>query len=269
MGRALGANVLDIARAAHQIPGVHARSDVVARGFSEGGHAALFAGEMADSYAPELDLVGVVASAPAVELNQLLKTSARTPAALHYAAFAAWGFAATYGLDIGEVMTPAAIESVANRAACSPDPTIPPIGSFTAAEAFVAAPWDVPTWSPRIEENTPGRTRSVPVFVFAGGQDQVVPLPAIEAYVERACATGTPITLFVHPTGGHAGVTSGDLIDSWVDDRRAGVASDGEACDEQPPPRSPPPPGGGRDGDLGSDAAPPASPTTATPTFTG
>ena len=44
-------------------------------GHSEGGHAALFTGELAARYAPDLKLVGVAAAAPATTSSTCSKTT--------------------------------------------------------------------------------------------------------------------------------------------------------------------------------------------------
>ena len=55
-GPAEGHSVIDIVRAARRIPWVHAGRQWVTVGVSQGGHASLFAGELARRYAPELEL---------------------------------------------------------------------------------------------------------------------------------------------------------------------------------------------------------------------
>ena len=47
-------------------------------GHSQGGHAALFTGELAARYAPELKLVGVAAAAPATNLIELFDDDEKT-----------------------------------------------------------------------------------------------------------------------------------------------------------------------------------------------
>ena len=56
--------VLDSVRAARQLPGANAGSHFIVWGHSQGGQAALFAGQLARSYAPELKLQGVAVAAP-------------------------------------------------------------------------------------------------------------------------------------------------------------------------------------------------------------
>lgn len=64
VGKTEGRNVLDSIRAAFAFRDVHLRPGALIAGQSQGGHAALFAGELSRSYAPELRIIGVVAQAP-------------------------------------------------------------------------------------------------------------------------------------------------------------------------------------------------------------
>ena len=72
LGASEGRGVLDAARAARRLPGLHTSSTVMIYGHSQGGQAALFAGELAPTYAPDLHLAGVVAAAPATGLSTIL-----------------------------------------------------------------------------------------------------------------------------------------------------------------------------------------------------
>ena len=72
LGDSEGRSVLDATRASRHLPGLRTSDTVVVYGHSQGGHAALFAGEMAPTYAPDLHVVGVVAAAPATGLSTLI-----------------------------------------------------------------------------------------------------------------------------------------------------------------------------------------------------
>lgn len=65
-----GHSVLDIVRAARNLAAAHAGTRYLIWGHSQGGHAALWAHELSESYAPELDLAGTAALAPAAELTK-------------------------------------------------------------------------------------------------------------------------------------------------------------------------------------------------------
>jgi hypothetical protein len=69
-GPSEGNSVIDGVRAARNLPDAHAGTRWFSIGHSQGGHGALFAGERAESYAPELDLLGTVSLAPATELTK-------------------------------------------------------------------------------------------------------------------------------------------------------------------------------------------------------
>ena len=72
VGDSEGRATLDAARAAVNLPQASASKNVAVWGWSQGGQGALFAGQLAPIYAPELKLVGVAAAAPAGELATLL-----------------------------------------------------------------------------------------------------------------------------------------------------------------------------------------------------
>jgi Secretory lipase len=72
IGAAEAHSVIDAVRAARQLPEAGAGTDVLLWGHSQGGHAALFAGQAIGRYAPELRLRGVAVAAPATELATLL-----------------------------------------------------------------------------------------------------------------------------------------------------------------------------------------------------
>src|SRR5690606_16207382 len=72
IGQGEGRSVLDAIRAARALEQASLGDDTVLWGHSQGGHAALWAGGIAGTYAPELDLAGVAAMAPASDLPEFL-----------------------------------------------------------------------------------------------------------------------------------------------------------------------------------------------------
>ena len=71
IGESEARSVLDSVRAARDMPNTGASNRFAVWGHSQGGHAALYTGEVAARYAPELKLVGVAAAAPATYLVEL------------------------------------------------------------------------------------------------------------------------------------------------------------------------------------------------------
>lgn len=72
-GPAMGHALLDVVRAAQRLPdaGLSPTAEVALRGYSQGGGAALWAGQLHPAYAPELDLVGVAAGGVPADLVQV------------------------------------------------------------------------------------------------------------------------------------------------------------------------------------------------------
>lgn len=79
-GAAEADDVVDIVRAAHQL-GHRLDQRWVVAGFSQGGHATLFTGLVATSYAPELDFRGSIALAPPVRLARFVRECTADPRA--------------------------------------------------------------------------------------------------------------------------------------------------------------------------------------------
>jgi hypothetical protein len=72
IGESEGRAVLDSVRAAQHLTHSGTSNRFAVWGHSQGGHAALYTGELAARYAPELVLVGVAAAAPATYIVELL-----------------------------------------------------------------------------------------------------------------------------------------------------------------------------------------------------
>ena len=66
-------------RAARAMPDAGASNRFAVWGHSQGGHASLYTGELAASYAPDLKLVGVAAAAPATYLAELFEPTSEPP----------------------------------------------------------------------------------------------------------------------------------------------------------------------------------------------
>ena len=90
IGESAGRAVLDSVRAARHLSKNTASNRFAVWGHSEGGHAALFTGELAARYAPELMLVGVAAAAPATYLVDLFEDDAATEQDLIAMALLSW-----------------------------------------------------------------------------------------------------------------------------------------------------------------------------------
>ncbi len=161
VGESEARGTLDIVRAARALPDAHASDRYLVWGHSQGGHAAMFALHIADSWAPELHLVGVVAGAPPSQLS-LIYAALQTSPFKHYLLMAAAGLNAAYGdtaAPLDAVLTPKGIDALANvDKGCSGD-----IAKATAdiptSAVTKADPSTVPAWAKVLNDNDPASSR--------------------------------------------------------------------------------------------------------------
>src|SRR5665213_3129715 len=112
VGTSEAEDVLDAARAARSLVGNAASNAVAVIGFSQGGQAALFAGEVGPSYAPELFLAGVAAVAPVTSVLDLAPTGDRPPPSGQsaFTAMVLYAWARHYRtFGLASVLTPAGL----------------------------------------------------------------------------------------------------------------------------------------------------------------
>lgn len=227
VGPSEGRGVLDIARAAQQLPSADASANVLVYGHSQGGQAALFAGELAPSYAPELHVLGVTAVAPVTDAAAMLPTASQTPALLGYVVMAAVGLHAAYpSVDLSTVLSPETLAdlSVVDRL-CSDD-VVDYFAQRTPSQVLVRSPVDVPVIAALLRRDRAGNTATMaPLFVIQGDRDLLVTQAETDQYVQRACAKGDSVLYRVYPGQDHVGARDVSVrdVESWMVDRLAGV----------------------------------------------
>ncbi len=231
VGESEGRAVLDSVRAARQIPKIGASPRFAAWGHSQGGHAALFAGELARSYAPELALVGVAAIAPATDLRQLLKDDLDERAGKVIVSYCLWSWSRVYRAPLEPYVEPAvvrAIDGVAGDCVESEGEryrvmfaTLPIPAEYLAPAIYANA-----TWSRVLDENRPGRSPAgAPVYVAQGTEDPIVRPSVTADFVGGLCRAGATVRYEPFPGVGHmrAGRTSATNAIQWMQARFDGV----------------------------------------------
>lgn len=234
IGTSEGRAVLDSVRAARNLPAAGAGRRVVVWGHSQGGQAALYAGLLAAGYAPELDLLGVAAAAPATDLRALLRADAGTAGGRNLTAMALWSWSRVFDQPLTQVVDPAAITAVDRLASeCLESIADFIVRRHTAAplaQRFleVADITGVEPWRSLLEQNTPGRLPpSMPVFLAQGAADELVRPAVTAAYMQALCDAGSPVRMLSMPGVGHglsAYRSSAAAVD-WIADRFAHAAA--------------------------------------------
>lgn len=239
VGESEGRAVLDSVRAAHRLDtGVDLADRYAVWGHSQGGHAALFAGQLARGYLPERELVGVAALAPATHLQENL--------------------AAIEGTQIGNVLAALAVESWTEYYRDIPDDTLTP-GARRPADRLAESclnqpsrfrllvdavalprrtvaidPTTDPTWVRRLDQNSPGPSGiEVPVFVGQGLSDELIIPRVTEAWTTDRCRADAPTVWRTYRGVDHPEVVGPGGVDAfrWTTDRFADPATaPADAC---------------------------------------
>jgi len=238
VGQSEGQDVLDAARAAHDLVGSAASDDVGVVGYSQGGQAALFASQIAAAYAPELHLAGTVAAAPVTSLDEFVPAtpSGTTDPAAVYAVMALDAWSGTYGnLDLSSVLTPAAIQHDAEVATECSGPLAATYDTMPADQVFAPGWLGAGGVLADIAQNEPGRSpSSTPILVMEGAEDNLTPYATVEAFVtDTLCrADGDTVRFDAVPLTGHGGVmpTGAPTIVQWLSSRLAGVGVASDSC---------------------------------------
>lgn len=219
-------DVLNSVRAASQLIATSPRFMVY--GHSQGGASALWTGELASTYAPELSIVAVAAAAPAAELRALLDQQWNTSVgwAIGAEVLAAWPLSYP-DLSASQVATRAGLrnyESIAKD--CITDAALEGIiRQRIGQEIFKVNPSDNLQWAQRVAANTPAPLPAfIPTLVIQGLSDTVVLPNTTTLLAQRWCAAGSNLTTAWLGDQGHMtlGKVGGPLATTWLQQRLAG-----------------------------------------------
>lgn len=229
IGESEGRAVLDSVRAARQIKHAGASNRFAVWGHSQGGHAALYTGQLARSYAPELKLVGVAAAAPATNLVELFKDDANTEQDLISMALLSW--ARLYNIPPATLVEPSKMAAF-NRTARG---CLTSIAQFQTLEDNVKPlqqgqwlkydPTKKQPWKRIMLKNTPGQAPAgAPVFIAQGTADTIVQPHVTKQFAKALCAKGVKVTFISLPGTSHvfAARDAAPTAIRWINDRFRG-----------------------------------------------
>jgi pimeloyl-ACP methyl ester carboxylesterase len=225
-------DVLDAARAARSLVAGVASNSVAVLGFSQGGQAALFAGEVAPSYAPELFLAGVAAVAPVTSVLDLAPTGDQPPPSGQsaFTAMVLYAWARHYRtFGLGSVLTPAGIADL-SAVSSSCVNAIASLYDAVAPGRFFLPGWQArPAVQAANRANRPGDApTSAPILIVQGTADDVVPFAQTTRFVSRQlCRSQYDTVDYVAERGvGHSQALdqSTALIDRWLQARFTGTS---------------------------------------------
>lgn len=210
VGKTEGNNMLDAVRASQQITETGASNQFFAWGHSQGGQAALFAGQQAAEYAPELVLKGVAVAAPATNLSELLKADINDVSGVTISSYAFTSYSAVYGAKLDDILTPEGVEATPKMASLClfgqneelHKIAKPLIGSYIKSDPASTKPW-----SDLLSDNTPGLVPpSTPLFVAQGEKDKLVRPTITAQFAQNQKDNGRNVTYVPIPDAGHGEV---------------------------------------------------------------
>jgi pimeloyl-ACP methyl ester carboxylesterase len=193
---------------------------------------------LAPQLAPELEIVGVAAAAPATELDLLFTKQWDTVVGSLIGAEVAVAWPVAYpaarpGPVVSDDLDAAAVaEKCIERGLIDLE-----LRSVFGQQMFRVDPMTVPAWRAAAAANTPAPPAStVPTLVIQGLKDPVVLPRTTATFVQRACAAGSDLTALWVGDLGHmtAGLAGAPLTFTWLQDRFDG-GTPSSTCGTAPP----------------------------------
>lgn len=233
VGVSHGRSMLDAGLAARQLPGLYLSATTTgAVGFSQGGHAALWATQLAPEWTPQQPIIGTVLGAAASEVPEFARAGVNDPAAASLTVSMVGGLAASYPeaeAAIGAVLTPAGLELLSLMDEhCFDEQVAMPAGDLIAADPTAVEPF-----ASLLAANTAGTVASAtPILAFHGDGDQNVPLATSDTMTARLCAAGQVIERRIIPGGLHVSAAAAAYNDgtTWLTALAAGTAAPTSSC---------------------------------------
>ncbi|WP_448808149.1 lipase family protein [Agromyces bauzanensis] len=234
IGEGEGRSVLDAVRAARELDTVQFADETVVWGHSQGGHAALWTGEIATRYAPDVPLAGVAAMAPASDPVGLTENLPNVPGGSVFASYVAAAYTAAYDdVRSSEYITPAAqrlVREMSTRCLSEPGVLVSVLTALSIQRDRPVFDRDPTTgaFGARLEQNTPRGAIAAPLLVAQGLADPLVEPSVQDAYIGARCDAGYVVDYRSYPGLGHLDLVADDspLIDDLIDWTNARFAGD-------------------------------------------
>jgi alpha-beta hydrolase superfamily lysophospholipase len=203
IGDSEGRAVIDSVRAARNLNDSLSNVWVVS-GHSQGGQAALFAGQLAGTYGAGLQLRGVVAIAPISNEDIIGPALAGTPLQ-GYLALAIFGLAAVDPtVHPQDILAPPALDRTGVLDTGCFNEVIAAYAPLTADEMLIGGVLPDSVIAKAATNNPGQQPNNAPVFLVQGDADQTVPLALTQLLLQQECAVNPYATqLTVYPGQDH------------------------------------------------------------------
>ncbi len=178
--------------AARQMSELTLDKRMVVWGYSQGGHAALWTGIVGPRYAPDLEILGVAAIAPAANIQKTLAMNVE--ADKRFGPYLALSYSRFYpDITFEQALRPEAVDAarqIVNLCCFLPPEDAERVQALAATfDGPALATNSNKALQARLEQNTADGLITAPVVIAQGLSDNVVPPSATDAYVEERCST--------------------------------------------------------------------------------
>jgi len=232
VGQDTGRSVLDAIRAARSIPGAAAGSRFAVWGESQGGHASLWTGQLARSYAPDLHLVGVAAAAPPTDLVQNLRMVPNKTVGAMMTAFLGYSWSNHYGAPLSTLGGPQTRGIITRLAQnnCIELEKKPKLGTMLGIVTVQSRlknkdVGSIQPWARLAHANSPTTVSfGLPLLIAQNPKDDLVAPAVTRAHAEALCRSGGRLRYISINGTGHATSAKDSSHETlaWIADRFAG-----------------------------------------------
>ncbi|MFC9434531.1 lipase family protein [Nocardia sp. NPDC057030] len=239
-----GYMILDGVRAAEQFAplGLSPQTRVGMYGYSGGGLVTGWAAQVQPTYAPELAIAGAGYAAPATDAASVVQANNAGP----LSGIPTNAIASLYGIypEFADMLRPylkPGAEAVLahNRGHCLTESLAE--NSHRDVSEYLTQPIDQVIATPEIAAflsrlSLRAAALTIPMFIYQADGDAAIPPTVTDAYVEKLCAAGTPITYQKQRGGDHisTGLLAIGPAYDWLQQRFPANAPTPTGCDTQP-----------------------------------
>jgi len=228
---------LDAVLAAREIEVLWLSREIAVWGHSQGGHAALWAGQIVDDYAPLLRVRGTAVLAPVTDPAALAGELTANRADALLSVLISWvlvPYADTYPeVDLDDYIAPGAraiVREMTQRCPSEPGVVVSVVTALGVSEdrPLYAADLTAGALGRRLVQNAADPARDEPLLVAWGTSDEVIPPRFQERFVRAACEAGSSVRWMQLRGADHLGILlprSGflRLLVGWTDARFGGA----------------------------------------------
>ena len=231
VGKGQAYATLDAAKALQQLPNHGTGKDVVLFGYSQGGHAAIFASLLAGRYAPAFNVRGVAAIAPPTDLRRLLLANIGSIEGRVLAGFTLQSWAVKYGLSMRDIAAEKSLSAILEINKQCIDTVEGQIGVLKAQKKLgkdflLYDPGTVKGWNTAMRDNSlTSLAVDMPALVIQGDRDDIVRPNVTLDTVRASCRAGTRVKYVALAGRGHSTASQFGTADAvqWIAERFAGL----------------------------------------------